>query len=272
MEIEFSLALPRDAFGIPMVRRVLGNALRTIGVAEDCVSDILLAVSEACANAVRHGGPAQRYEVTAAIRDGRCELRVVDRGPGLSAIPERFPPGDTEHGRGILIMQSVVEEECTGNGALACLHRGFRAEAAIIPEPFDHTILQAQVGVLVTRMTRVLPGALGGRVAHLVGLFVEGMAVMRDPVRLGQSLLLSAPLWLSIASGIWAVMIAFHMTIPFTGSFLVVALLVVGVAVPTPGAGSGLASICLSRSARPFITSSTEPPTGQLPVSTQCCA
>jgi acetylornithine deacetylase len=47
-----------------------------------------------------------------------------------------------------LFMQSVVEEECTGNGALACLHRGFRADAAIIPEPFDHTILQAQVGVL----------------------------------------------------------------------------------------------------------------------------
>jgi acetylornithine deacetylase len=47
-----------------------------------------------------------------------------------------------------LFLQSVVEEECTGNGALACLHRGFRADAAIIPEPFDHTILQAQVGVL----------------------------------------------------------------------------------------------------------------------------
>jgi len=46
-----------------------------------------------------------------------------------------------------LFMQSVVEEECTGNGALACLHHGFRAEAAIIPEPFDHSILCAQVGV-----------------------------------------------------------------------------------------------------------------------------
>lgn len=110
MEIEFSLALPRDAFGIPMVRRVLGNALRTIGVAEDCVSDILLAASEACANAVRHGGPANRYEVTAAIGHGRCDLRIVDRGPGLLTIPERFPPGETEHGRGILIMQSVVDE------------------------------------------------------------------------------------------------------------------------------------------------------------------
>lgn len=45
-------------------------------------------------------------------------------------------------------MQSVVEEECTGNGALACLHRGYRADAALIPEPFDHSILEAQVGVL----------------------------------------------------------------------------------------------------------------------------
>ena len=47
-----------------------------------------------------------------------------------------------------VIMQSVVEEECTGNGALACLHRGYKADAAIIPEPFAHSILQAQVGVM----------------------------------------------------------------------------------------------------------------------------
>jgi acetylornithine deacetylase len=45
-------------------------------------------------------------------------------------------------------LQSVVEEECTGNGALACLHHGFSADAAIIPEPFHHTLLGAQVGVL----------------------------------------------------------------------------------------------------------------------------
>jgi serine/threonine-protein kinase RsbW len=110
VDIEFSLALPRDAIGIPMVRRVLGDALRSIGVTGDCVSDILLAVSEACANAVRHGGPANRYEVTAAIDDGRCELRIIDRGPGLVTVPEHYPAGDTENGRGILIMQSVVDE------------------------------------------------------------------------------------------------------------------------------------------------------------------
>lgn len=45
-------------------------------------------------------------------------------------------------------VQFVVEEECTGNGALACLHRGYRADAAIIPEPFGETLVTAQIGVL----------------------------------------------------------------------------------------------------------------------------
>lgn len=45
-------------------------------------------------------------------------------------------------------LQSVVEEECTGNGALACLHRGYRADAAVIPEPFGQTLMTGQVGVL----------------------------------------------------------------------------------------------------------------------------
>ncbi len=45
-------------------------------------------------------------------------------------------------------VQSVVEEECTGNGALACLQRGYRAEAALIPEPMDNMLIRAQVGVM----------------------------------------------------------------------------------------------------------------------------
>ncbi|KEO57295.1 ArgE/DapE family deacylase [Thioclava indica] len=44
--------------------------------------------------------------------------------------------------------QSVVEEECTGNGALACLERGYRAEAALIPEPFEEKLVSAQLGVI----------------------------------------------------------------------------------------------------------------------------
>jgi acetylornithine deacetylase len=47
-----------------------------------------------------------------------------------------------------VMLQSVVEEECTGNGALACLQRGYRADAALIPEPSGQTYMCAQVGVL----------------------------------------------------------------------------------------------------------------------------
>ncbi|MFV0514420.1 MAG: ArgE/DapE family deacylase [Jhaorihella sp.] len=47
-----------------------------------------------------------------------------------------------------VFVQSVVEEECTGNGALACLQRGYRADAALIPEPFGETLVTAQLGVI----------------------------------------------------------------------------------------------------------------------------
>ena len=45
-------------------------------------------------------------------------------------------------------IQSVIEEECTGNGALACLARGYRAEAALIPEPLGEQLIRAQIGVI----------------------------------------------------------------------------------------------------------------------------
>ena len=45
-------------------------------------------------------------------------------------------------------LQSVVEEECGGNGALACLIAGHLGEAAVIAEPFGAAITTSQVGVL----------------------------------------------------------------------------------------------------------------------------
>src|SRR4051812_26236527 len=45
-------------------------------------------------------------------------------------------------------LQSVVEEECTGNGAVACLLAGSRADAAVLTEPTAGQIWNAQVGVL----------------------------------------------------------------------------------------------------------------------------
>lgn len=45
-------------------------------------------------------------------------------------------------------LQSVVEEECTGNGSLAALLRGYTADAVIISEPEEDSLVRANVGVL----------------------------------------------------------------------------------------------------------------------------
>jgi acetylornithine deacetylase len=50
--------------------------------------------------------------------------------------------------RGPVTIEKVIEEECSGNGALACLEAGYDAEAVLIPEPFGPAILTSQLGVL----------------------------------------------------------------------------------------------------------------------------
>jgi uncharacterized membrane protein YbhN (UPF0104 family) len=89
------------------------------------------------------------------------------------------------------------------------------------------------------RIERVLPRGLARALARFVESFAQGLAVMRQPRRLFIALLLSFPLWLSIAAGIWMTTLAFHMTMPYAASFLIMTVLVVGVAVPTPGAVGG---------------------------------
>jgi uncharacterized protein (TIRG00374 family) len=96
-----------------------------------------------------------------------------------------------------------------------------------------------RIGRLALRIERVLPAALARAVARFVQTFAQGLAVMRQPARLLVSLALSFPLWLSIAAGIWLTSRAFHITFPYPASFLVMTILVVGVAVPTPGAIGG---------------------------------
>jgi uncharacterized protein (TIRG00374 family) len=91
----------------------------------------------------------------------------------------------------------------------------------------------------LTRLEAFLPSKLAGLLARVAEKFATGLGAIRKPGRLMVALVLSFPLWLSIGVGIWAVAIAFHLAVPFVGSFLVIALLVVGVAVPTPGAVGG---------------------------------
>ncbi|MBV9493226.1 MAG: flippase-like domain-containing protein [Acidobacteria bacterium] len=91
----------------------------------------------------------------------------------------------------------------------------------------------------MTRVEQTMPSKLAGLIGRVAEKFSRGLGAVRHPGRLGVALLWSFPLWLTIAAGLWAVSVAFHINVPFTGSFVLIALLVIGVAVPTPGAIGG---------------------------------
>lgn len=108
--MKFSLDLPRETLSIPVIRRVLGDTLRGLGVSEECIADILVATSEACTNVVQHADSTSRYEVIASIDGGHCVLKVVDRGRGFESESEKNVHADSESGRGIKIMKALVDE------------------------------------------------------------------------------------------------------------------------------------------------------------------
>jgi uncharacterized protein (TIRG00374 family) len=97
----------------------------------------------------------------------------------------------------------------------------------------------ARLGRLFARLEQVLPSTLAGLIARVAEKFATGLAAIRRPGRLLVALLWSFPLWLVIGLGIFGVARAFSLAVPFTGSFLMIALLVIGVTVPTPGAVGG---------------------------------
>jgi serine/threonine-protein kinase RsbW len=110
--MKFSLAMPCEALSIPVIRRVLGDALRGLGVSEDCVADILVAVSEACTNVVQHADTTAHFEVVAVLDRDLCVLKVLDRGQGLQGSDADGRPADpdAESGRGISIMRALVDD------------------------------------------------------------------------------------------------------------------------------------------------------------------
>jgi len=92
-----------------------------------------------------------------------------------------------------------------------------------------------RIGALVGMAARVLPGSVSVRIGQIVAVFSGGFAAAREPRALVMAIIWSFGVWLAIAAEAWLVTIAFGIKMPFEGTFLLQALLVIGVAVPTPG-------------------------------------
>ena len=84
MDVKLCLVFPREALSVPVMRHMLGDALRGLGADDDGLAELLLAVTEACTNVVRHGGPGRRYEVVASVGRRGCRIEVQNSWQGFA--------------------------------------------------------------------------------------------------------------------------------------------------------------------------------------------
>ncbi|GGT21782.1 ATP-binding protein [Streptomyces purpureus] len=128
MSIWWSLHLRREAASVPLARRLLLGTMETAGVDPDVSYDLSVALSEACANAVEHGGGAapdqasEAYRVTAYLDGETCRIEVADSGPG-------FPPGEPYEPSGAV---------ATGAAAGASTTREARVSRPSVPDTAEH--------------------------------------------------------------------------------------------------------------------------------------
>jgi serine/threonine-protein kinase RsbW len=111
VNVHFSVRLPTDAQSVPLVRGLLRQALQYLAVAETGIQEIVLALTEACANVVQHAGEHEEYQVDIAIDDENCRISVVDHGdgfdPAATAMEQERSP--LEPGRGLVLMRALVD-------------------------------------------------------------------------------------------------------------------------------------------------------------------
>jgi acetylornithine deacetylase len=87
-----------------------------------------------------------------------------------------------------LTLQTVIEEECTGNGALACLHQGYSGDFVLIPEPFGAQIYSGQVGVLWFRLrvdgvpAHVLDTRAGSNAIERLQAYLPAFKALEDEI------------------------------------------------------------------------------------------
>ena len=145
MDVKLSLVFPREALSVPVMRHMLGDALRGLGADDDGLAELLLAVTEACTNVVRHGGPGRRYEVVASLgrRDCRIEVQnswqgfALRRLPGLRRRP--WPAAATARyqrrgGRPATIGRSLLGASWAGHGPATSAEAIRDEDIASLPE------------------------------------------------------------------------------------------------------------------------------------------
>ena len=95
---------------MPVTRKLIAQALEVVGVERETISDVEVALSEACSNVLRHTRAGDIYEVRAGFDEHRAFLEILDQGPGLGEHSEfTAPADDSESGRGLTLMKALMD-------------------------------------------------------------------------------------------------------------------------------------------------------------------
>lgn len=100
--------VPATVGSVGVVRAALRDALDEHCWETEPSYRVLLATSEAVANAIEHGSrPGDLVEVTYQVNDAQCFVRILDGGADARWDPPEepdVPPVDDERGRGLIII------------------------------------------------------------------------------------------------------------------------------------------------------------------------
>jgi serine/threonine-protein kinase RsbW len=92
---DIRLTLPALPENIGVVRHVVGCLAEALGMEADVVSDLRLAITEACTNVVRHAydDSAGPLEITISPTEDSLNVIVADDGRGVAPSPDVAGPG-----------------------------------------------------------------------------------------------------------------------------------------------------------------------------------
>lgn len=106
--LDFSM--PKKPGTLQLLRTLVGRSLSQAGASEDESYEILVAVSEACANVIRHSGDkVDKFRLVIKVGDS-YEVRVSSTGEW------RETPGRRGGGRGLPLMHALMDEVTVAKG------------------------------------------------------------------------------------------------------------------------------------------------------------
>jgi anti-sigma regulatory factor (Ser/Thr protein kinase) len=113
MPPDLELSLPARAENVAVVRHAFGGLADVLDVSDQTLSDIKLAVTEACTNVVVHAYPEGEgpLAVRARVDDRRLTVVVTDEGRGI--LPRADSPG---LGLGLPLIATLAESLELGTG------------------------------------------------------------------------------------------------------------------------------------------------------------